>query len=113
MDQSWAPCPVKHEYGYLWWLNDDEIPWPGAPSTGRSARDNGGRHLLWVDPARELVLASHWTEDVLTLIRDVSSAVGVSNTWRRFSQNPLGGMTDFELLIWSGHLARITTQLGS
>ena len=78
VDQSWAPCPVKPEYGYLWWLNDDEIPWPGAPNTGRSARGNGGRHLLWVDPARELVLASHWTEDVLTLIRGVSSAVGVS-----------------------------------
>jgi CubicO group peptidase (beta-lactamase class C family) len=78
VDQTWAPCSVKPEYGYLWWLNDDEIPWPGAPSTGRGARGNGGRHLLWVDPARELVLASHWTEDVLTLIRDVSSAVGVS-----------------------------------
>ena len=80
VNQSWAPCTVKPEYGYLWWLNDDEIPWPGAPSTGRSARGNGGRHLLWVDPARELVLASHWTEDVLTLIRDVSGAVTVSNT---------------------------------
>src|SRR5664280_1801069 len=79
-DQSWAPCSVKPEYGYLWWLNDDEIPWPGAPSTGRSARGNGGRYVLWVDPARELVLASHWTDDVLTLIRDVSGAVTVSNT---------------------------------
>ena len=78
VDQSWAPCPIKPEYGYLWWLNDDEIPWPSAPSTGRSARGNGGRHLLWVDPARELVLASHWTEDALTLICDVSNAVGVS-----------------------------------
>jgi len=78
VDQSWAPCPVKPEYGYLWWLNDDEIPWPGAPSTGRSARGNAGRHLLWIDPARELVLASHWTEDALTLICDVSSAVSVS-----------------------------------
>jgi CubicO group peptidase (beta-lactamase class C family) len=79
VDQAWAPCRVKPEYGYLWWLNDDEIPWPGAPSTGRSARGNGGRHLLWVDPARELVLASHWTEDGLTLIRGVSDAVGASN----------------------------------
>lgn len=73
--QSWAPCPVKPEYGYLWWLNDAEIPWPGAPSTGRSARGNGGRHLLWVDPARDLVLASHWTEEQLELIRQVSSTV--------------------------------------
>lgn len=73
--QSWTPCAVKREYGYLWWLNEDQIPWPGAPSTGRSARGNGGRHLLWVDPARDLVLASHWTEDPLDLIRDVSDTV--------------------------------------
>ncbi len=72
VEQSWAPCPVKPEYGYLWWLNDDEVPWPGAPSSGRSARGNAGRHLLWVDPARDLVLASHWTEDPLGLIKDVT-----------------------------------------
>ncbi|HSF26550.1 MAG TPA: serine hydrolase [Actinomycetes bacterium] len=74
VEQSWAPCPIKPEYGYLWWLNDDGVPWPGAPSTGRSARGNAGRHLLWVDPARDLVLASHWTEEPLALITDVSSA---------------------------------------
>lgn len=73
--QSWAPCPVKREYGYLWWLNHDQIPWPGAPSTGRSARGNGGRHLLWIDPARDLVLASHWTEDPLDLILAVTKTV--------------------------------------
>jgi CubicO group peptidase (beta-lactamase class C family) len=75
IDQSWTPSPVRRDYGYLWWLNDDQEPWPGAPSTGRSARGNAGRHLLWLDPARELVLASHWTENPLTLIQDVSGAV--------------------------------------
>ena len=75
IEQSWSPCPVKPQYGYLWWLNDDQGPWPGAPATGRSARGNGGRHLLWVDPARDLVLTSHWTEDPLDLIRQVSSTV--------------------------------------
>lgn len=75
IDQSWSPCPVKPEYGYLWWLNDQQIPWPGAPRTGRSARGNAGRHLLWVDPARDLVLASHWTEEPLNLIRAVSDCV--------------------------------------
>jgi hypothetical protein len=34
--------------------------------------------LLWVDPARELVLASHRTEDPLGLVRQVSNAVTVS-----------------------------------
>lgn len=75
VSQSWTPCPVKAEYGYLWWLNDDQVPWPGAPRTGRSARGNGGRHLLWIDPARDLVLASHWTEEPRELIRAVSEAV--------------------------------------
>lgn len=75
IEQSWTPCTVKPEYGYLWWLNDDEVPWPGAPRTGRSARGNGGRHLLWIDPARNLVLASHWTEDPAGLIKAVSEAV--------------------------------------
>ena len=77
IQQSWSPCPVKPEYGYLWWRNDDGIPWPGAPTTGRSARGNGGRHLLWIDPERDLVLASHWTEEPLDLISSVSAAVTV------------------------------------
>jgi len=75
IDRSWTPCAVKPEYGYLWWLNDDRIPWPTAPATGRSARGNGGRHLLWIDPVRDLVLSSHWTEDVPELLADVSAAV--------------------------------------
>ena len=75
IEHSWTPCPVKPEYGYLWWLNDEQIPWPGAPATGRTARGNGGRHLLWVDPARNLVLASHWTERPLDLIRAISGTV--------------------------------------
>lgn len=75
IDRSWTPCPVKPEYGYLWWLNDNRIPWPTAPTTGRSARGNGGRHLLWIDPARDLVLSSHWNEDVPALLADVSATV--------------------------------------
>ena len=79
VEQSWTRCPVKPEYGYLWWLNDDKVPWPGAPATGRSARGNGGRHLLWIDPARQLVLASHWTERPHHLIHEVSNAVSTSS----------------------------------
>ena len=77
IDRSWRPCPVKPEYGYLWWLNDNQLPWPSAPTTGRSARGNGGRHLLWVDPARELVLCSRWTESPTELIRDVSATISI------------------------------------
>jgi CubicO group peptidase (beta-lactamase class C family) len=75
MDLIWTPCSVKREYGYLWWLNDTNKVWPGAPRTGRCARGNGGRHLLWVDPARNLVVVSRWGEDVGELLTDVSAAV--------------------------------------
>ena len=75
VDASWRPCAVKPEYGYLWWLNDQRRIMPAAPVTGRAARGNGGRHLLWVDPARELVVASHWGEDVGQLLAEVSAAV--------------------------------------
>jgi CubicO group peptidase (beta-lactamase class C family) len=75
VDASWQPCAVNPDYGYLWWLNDRCRVFPTAPASGRCARGNGGRHLLWVDPRRELVIASHWGEDVETLIRDISDAV--------------------------------------
>ena len=76
--RSWSPCAVKPEYGYLWWLNDGGAPWPSAPRTGRSARGNGGRHLLWVDPARDLVLCSRWTEHPGDVLRDLSAVVPAS-----------------------------------
>ena len=75
LDLLWAPCPVKPEYGFLWWLNDTGKLWPGAPRTGRCARGNGGRHLLRVDPARDLVVVSRWGEDVTVLLVEVSAAV--------------------------------------
>ncbi len=73
LTRSWLACDVKPDYGYLWWLNDCHTVWPRAPHTGRCARGNGGKHLLWIDPARELVIASHWTDDVETLIASLSS----------------------------------------
>ena len=73
--RSWQPCPVKPDYGYLWWLNDHATIFPEAPTTGRCARGNLGRHLLWVDPARDLVIASHWGDDVGRLLADVSDAI--------------------------------------
>jgi CubicO group peptidase (beta-lactamase class C family) len=73
--ESWRPCDLKPEYGYLWWLNDRRRIVPEAPATGRVARGNGGRHLLWVDPARDLVVVSHWGEDVGQLLAEVSAAV--------------------------------------
>lgn len=77
--RSWTPCAVKPDYGYLWWLNDQRTIFPDAPASGRCARGNGGRHLLWVDPARDLVIASHWGEDAGQLLAAVSNAVPLSH----------------------------------
>lgn len=75
IEELWTPCRVKPEYGLSWWLNDEGKVWPTAPATGRCARGNGGAHLLWVDPARELVISSRWGAGVEGLLAEVSEAV--------------------------------------
>jgi CubicO group peptidase (beta-lactamase class C family) len=75
--RSWQPCARNPDYGYLWWLNDRRRVQPAAPASGRCARGNGGRHLLWIDPDRDLVIASHWTEDIGDLLATVSAAIPV------------------------------------
>jgi CubicO group peptidase (beta-lactamase class C family) len=75
IDRAWRPCPHNPDYGYLWWRNERRRVQPDAPASGRCARGNGGRHLLWVDPDRELVVASHWTEQIGELLATVSAAV--------------------------------------
>jgi CubicO group peptidase (beta-lactamase class C family) len=76
IEEMWRPCPVKPSYGLSWWLNDQQAVWPNAPASGRCARGNGGAHLLWVDPARDLVVCSRWGAEVESLLADVSRAVG-------------------------------------
>jgi CubicO group peptidase (beta-lactamase class C family) len=73
--ELWTPCRLKPEYGLSWWLNDTRTVWPTAPATGRCARGNGGAHLLWVDPARDLVISSRWGAGVEGLLAEVSAAV--------------------------------------
>ncbi|MEK2477997.1 serine hydrolase [Streptomyces noursei] len=75
IEELWTPCGVKPNYGLSWWLNDNRTVWPRAPRTGRCARGNGGNHLLWVDPARDLVIASRWGAEVEDLLVEVSKAV--------------------------------------
>ncbi len=75
IEEMWRPCPVKPNYGLSWWLNDHRTVWPKAPSTGRCARGNGGSHLLWVDPARDLVVSSRWGAGVESLLAEVSAAI--------------------------------------
>ncbi|MEU5022972.1 serine hydrolase domain-containing protein [Streptomyces milbemycinicus] len=75
IEHMWTPCRHKPNYGLSWWLNDHQTVWPTAPATGRCARGNGGGHLLWVDPSRDLVISSRWGAEVETLLAAVSQAV--------------------------------------
>ncbi|WP_233594713.1 serine hydrolase [Amycolatopsis sp. WAC 04169] len=75
IDRTWRPCDHNPDYGYLWWLNDRRRVFPAAPPSGRCARGNGGRHLLWVDPERDLVVVSRWGEDAGRLLHEVSAAI--------------------------------------
>jgi CubicO group peptidase (beta-lactamase class C family) len=75
IEASWTPSVANPDYGYLWWLNDRGRAFPSAPRTGRAGRGNLGRHLLWVDPARELVVVSRWGEGVDAFLYEVSAAV--------------------------------------
>ncbi|AXB48439.1 serine hydrolase [Amycolatopsis albispora] len=75
IEHTWRPCPVNPDYGYLWWLNDAQRVFPTAPPTGRCARGNADRHLLWIDPARDLVIASRCGENVEILLHAVSAAL--------------------------------------
>ncbi|WP_030827461.1 hypothetical protein [Streptomyces hygroscopicus] len=71
----WTPRPVKPDYGLSWWLNDNRTVWPAAPATGRCARGNAGVHLLWVDPARDLVISSRWGAGAEILLHAVSQVI--------------------------------------
>lgn len=75
IDRSWQPCELNPDYGYLWWLNDRRRVQPLASASGRCARGNGARHLLWIDPNRDLVIASHWTDNIGELLAAASVAV--------------------------------------
>jgi CubicO group peptidase (beta-lactamase class C family) len=74
VDASLTPAATNRDYGMLWWLNHRGRIFPDAP-TGYCARGNLGRQLLWVDPARDLVVVSRWSDDVGTLLAQVSAAV--------------------------------------
>jgi CubicO group peptidase (beta-lactamase class C family) len=64
-----------HWGGGFWWLNHDHAVFPNAPATGRCARGNAGRQLIWVDPTRDLVVVARWTEHVDGLRADLSAAI--------------------------------------
>ena len=73
--RSFAPGIHNADYGLLWWLNRRSRIFGEAPITGVCARGNAGRALLWIDPARDLVVVSRWTDGVGALLDELSVAI--------------------------------------
>jgi CubicO group peptidase (beta-lactamase class C family) len=75
LDRSFTPSPRNPDYGLLWWLNHRGRIFGEAPTSGVCARGNLGRQLLWIDPARDIVVVSRWSDGVGRLLAQVSAAV--------------------------------------
>jgi CubicO group peptidase (beta-lactamase class C family) len=76
--RSVDPGAHNPDYGLLWWLNRRGRIFAEAPTTGFCARGNAGRQLLWIDPARDLVVVSRWTDGIGGTLGELSAAVPVS-----------------------------------
>lgn len=59
VSQSLTPCPIKPDYGFLWWLNTDRGPKPSAPADSYWATGAGG-NFTWVDPTHDIVAVLRW-----------------------------------------------------
>jgi CubicO group peptidase (beta-lactamase class C family) len=76
VDASTTAAATNPDYGMLSWLNRHGRVFGRAPTTGFCARGNAGRQLVWIDPARDLVVVSRWSDNVGKLLAEVSNAVG-------------------------------------
>lgn len=61
IDAIAVPCPLKRDYGLLWWLNTDGARAPAASRRSLFASGAGG-HVTWIDPERDLVSVTRWLD---------------------------------------------------
>lgn len=67
IDRDWfhqleEPCPVKPDYGLMWWLNAGKQHFAHAPEESLFA-SGAGRHLIWVCRDLQLVVVARWIEE--------------------------------------------------
>ena len=59
--QSTTPCPIKPDYGLLWWLNPGRIYRSNATPESYFAVGAGG-NVTWIDPVHKLVAVLRWID---------------------------------------------------
>ena len=61
LDAMTTPCPIKADYGYLWWLNSGRELFPGAPESSVYAIGAGGNNI-WADAGHDLTVVTRWLD---------------------------------------------------
>jgi len=62
IDRMMRPCPIAPWYGMLVWLNGERRRVYPAASDSSVFLIGAGGHVTWIDPSRELVVASRWVK---------------------------------------------------
>ena len=61
VDALRTPCPIRPEYGFLWWLNTNHGEWPKATASSYAAV-GAGANIIWIDPENDLVVVARWID---------------------------------------------------
>lgn len=56
-----APSQVRPGYGFLWWLNTNQMLYAAATPRSFFARGAGG-NVIWIAPEHDLVVVLRWTD---------------------------------------------------
>jgi CubicO group peptidase (beta-lactamase class C family) len=62
IERMHRPCPIAPFYGMLLWLNAAQRPIHPSASRTSVFMIGAGGHVTWIDPERELVVASRWLQ---------------------------------------------------
>ena len=77
IERMMRPCPIAPWYGMLVWRNGGPRPVYPAASASSVFMIGAGGHVTWIDPERDLVVASRWVQPDATdaLIRHIATAL--------------------------------------
>lgn len=56
-----APCPIRDNYGFLWWLNTAASHWSGVPENSYAAV-GAGTNIIWNAPDQDVVVVARWVD---------------------------------------------------
>ncbi len=62
IERMMAPCPIAPFYGMLVWRNGSARPVYPSASPSSVFMIGAGGHVTWIDPERDLVVASRWVQ---------------------------------------------------